>query len=138
MAAVNSSNLTKMKLIIVESPTKAKTISKFLGKEFRVESSYGHVRDLPEKSLGVDIEHNFEPKYVILPKAKKRVAELNSEAKKATEVILATDEDREGEAIAWHLSQALKISKMERIVFHEITENAIKEALKNPRNINMK
>ena len=92
MAAVNSSNLTKMKLIIVESPTKAKTISKFLGKEFRVESSYGHVRDLPEKSLGVDIEHNFEPKYVILPKAKKRVAELNSEAKKATEVILATDE----------------------------------------------
>ena len=138
MAAVNSSNLTKMKLIIVESPTKAKTISKFLGKEFRVESSYGHVRDLPEKSLGVDIEHNFEPKYVILPKAKKRVAELNSETKKATEVILATDEDREGEAIAWHLSQALKISKMERIVFHEITENAIKEALKNPRDINMK
>jgi DNA topoisomerase-1 len=127
-----------MKLIIVESPTKAKTISKFLGKEFRVESSYGHVRDLPEKSLGVDIEHNFEPKYVILPKAKKRVAELNSETKKATEVILATDEDREGEAIAWHLSQALKISKMERIVFHEITENAIKEALKNPRDINMK
>jgi len=138
LAAVNSSNLTKMKLIIVESPTKAKTISKFLGKEFRVESSYGHVRDLPEKSLGVDIEHNFEPKYVILPKAKKRVAELNSETKKATEVILATDEDREGEAIAWHLSQALKISKMERIVFHEITENAIKEALKNPRDINMK
>ncbi len=127
-----------MKLIIVESPTKAKTISKFLGSGFKVESSYGHVRDLPEKSLGVDIEHNFEPKYVILPKAKKRVAELNSEAKKATEVILATDEDREGEAIAWHLSQALKISKMERIVFHEITENAIKEALKNPRNINMK
>ncbi|MCX6813038.1 MAG: type I DNA topoisomerase [Candidatus Azambacteria bacterium] len=127
-----------MKLIIVESPTKAKTISKFLGKEFRVESSYGHVRDLPEKSLGVDIEHNFEPKYVILPKAKKRVAELNSETKKATEVILATDEDREGEAIAWHLSQALKIAKMERIVFHEITENAIKEALKNPRGINMK
>ncbi|MDP3003994.1 MAG: type I DNA topoisomerase [Candidatus Azambacteria bacterium] len=127
-----------MKLIIVESPTKAKTISKFLGKEFRVESSYGHVRDLPEKSLGVDIEHNFEPKYVILPKAKKRVAELNSEAKKATEVILATDEDREGEAIAWHLVQALKTPHFERIVFHEITENAIKEALKNPRNINMK
>ncbi len=138
MAAVNSSNLIKMKLIIVESPTKAKTISKFLGKEFVIESSYGHVRDLPEKSLGVDIEHNFEPKYVILPKAKKRVAELNSEAKKATRVILATDEDREGEAIAWHLVQALKISKSERIVFHEITESAIKEALKNPRVINMK
>ncbi|MEK7134986.1 MAG: toprim domain-containing protein, partial [Patescibacteria group bacterium] len=127
-----------MKLIIVESPTKAKTISKFLGEEFRVESSYGHVRDLPEKSLGVDIEHNFEPKYVILPKAKKRMAELNSETKKATEVILATDEDREGEAIAWHLSQTLKIAKMKRIVFHEITENAIKGALKNPREINMK
>jgi len=127
-----------MKLIIVESPTKARTISKFLGKEFSVESSYGHVRDLPEKSLGVDIENNFEPKYIILPKAKKRVAELNLKAKKATEVILATDEDREGEAIAWHLTQALKILKMERIVFHEITENAIKEALKNPRDINMK
>ncbi|MDP2946320.1 MAG: type I DNA topoisomerase [bacterium] len=127
-----------MKLIIVESPTKAKTISRFLGSDFVVESSYGHVRDLPGKSLGVDIEHNFEPKYVILPKAKKRVAELNSKTKKATEVILATDEDREGEAIAWHLSQALKISKMKRIVFHEITENAIKEALKNPRDINMK
>ncbi len=138
MAAVNSSNLTKMKLIIVESPTKAKTISKFLGKEFNVESSYGHVRDLPEKSLGVDTLHNFEPQYVILPKAKKRVTELNLEAKKATAVILATDEDREGEAIAWHLIQALKISKIERIVFHEITENAIKEALKNPRDINMK
>ncbi|MEK9170952.1 MAG: type I DNA topoisomerase [Patescibacteria group bacterium] len=147
-----------MKLIIVESPTKAKTISKFLSKDFVVESSYGHVRDLPEKSLGVDIEHDFEPKYVILPKAKKRVAELKSEAKKATGVILATDEDREGEAIAWHLVQALglnelknkksppagnrpkgeKIKIFERIVFHEITENAIKEALKNPRDINMK
>jgi len=137
-----------MKLIIVESPTKAKTISKFLGKDFVVESSYGHVRDLPEKSLGVDIEHNFEPKYIILPKAKKRVAELKSGAKKATEVILATDEDREGEAIAWHLVQALGLEtsnlksqiskKIERIVFHEITENAIKEALKNPRDINMK
>ena len=138
MAAANSPNLTKMKLIIVESPTKAKTISKFLGDEFVIESSYGHVRDLPEKSLGVDTDRNFEPKYVILPKAKKRVAELNSKTKKATEVILATDEDREGEAIAWHLSQALKISKMERIVFHEITENAIKEALKNPRGIDMK
>jgi len=128
-----------MKLIIVESPTKAKTISKFLGDEFVIESSYGHVRDLPEKSLGVDTERNFEPKYVILPKAKKRVAELNSKSKKAAEVILATDEDREGEAIAWHLSQALGgVKKFERIVFHEITENAIKEALKNPRGIDLK
>ena len=129
-----------MKLIIVESPTKAKTIAKFLGEEFKIESSYGHVRDLPEKQLGVDVENNFEPKYVILPKAKKRVAELKSEAKKAIEVVLATDEDREGEAIAWHLTQALSLGKIkfERIVFHEITENAIKEALKNPREINMK
>ncbi|MCX6813761.1 MAG: type I DNA topoisomerase [Candidatus Azambacteria bacterium] len=129
-----------MKLIIVESPTKARTISKFLGKEFIIESSYGHVRDLPEKSLGVDIERDFEPKYEILPKAKKRVAELKSETKKTTGVILATDEDREGEAIAWHLTQAFGLEKLkfERIVFHEITENAIKKALKNPRGINMK
>ena len=98
-----------MKLILVESPTKSNTIQKFLGEDYKVLASYGHVRDLPEKSLGVDIEHNFEPKYVILPKAKKRVAELNSETKKATEVILATDEDREGEAIAWHLTQALSL-----------------------------
>jgi len=137
-----------MKLILVESPTKSNTLQKILGGNYKVLASYGHVRDLPEKSLGVDLEHNFEPKYVILPKAKKRVAELNSETKKATEVILATDEDREGEAIAWHLVQALNLNKLknqkskvksfERIVFHEITENAIKEALKNPRDINMK
>ncbi len=130
-----------MKLIIVESPTKAKTISKFLGEGFEIESSYGHVRDLPEKSLGVDIENNFEPKYVIIPKAKKRVSELGAEAKKSSEVILATDEDREGEAIAWHLLNALKIPKskpVERIVFHEITAHAIKDALKNPREIDMK
>ena len=140
-----------MKLIIVESPTKANTISKFLGKEFIVKSSYGHVRDLPEKSLGIDIEHNFEPKYVILPKAKKRVAELNSETKKATEVILATDEDREGEAISWHLIQALGLGnskfkiqnskfqpKVDRIVFHEITKLAIEQALKKPREIDLR
>jgi len=129
-----------MKLIIVESPTKARTISQFLGSDFKVESSYGHVRDLPEKKLGIDLEKDFEPQYVILPKAKKRVAELKSEAKKSEKVILATDEDREGEAISWHLIQALglddgKISKTERIVFHEITKTAIENALKNPRNI---
>ena len=129
-----------MKLIIVESPTKARTISQFLGSDFKVESSYGHVRDLPEKKLGIDLEKDFEPQYTILPKAKKRVAELKSEAKKSEKVILATDEDREGEAISWHLIQALglddgKISKTERIVFHEITKTAIENALKNPRNI---
>lgn len=127
-----------MKLIIVESPTKAKTISKFLGSEFKIESSYGHVRDLPEKKLGIDLLKNFEPSYVILPKAKKRVAELKSEAKKSEKVILATDEDREGEAISWHLVSALELKNKipyERIVFHEITKSAIENALKNPRDI---
>ena len=125
-----------MKLIIVESPTKAKTISKFLDDEFKVESSYGHVRDLPEKSLGVDTLHNFTPQYTIIPKAKKRVAELKSEARAAKEVVLATDEDREGEAIAWHLTKALELncSKTERIVFHEITKSAIEKALRTATN----
>src|SRR3989339_1104203 len=100
-----------MKLIIVESPMKARTISQFLGSNFKVESSYGHVRDLPEKKLGVDTEKNFEPQYVILPKAKKRVAELKSAAKKSEKVILATDTDREGEAISWHLINALGLEK---------------------------
>ena len=128
-----------MKLIIVESPTKAKTISQFLGNGFNVESSYGHVRDLPEKKLGIDTEHNFEPQYVILPKAKKRVTELKNKSKKSEKVILATDEDREGEAISWHLIQALGLEnyKVERIVFHEITKSAIENALKNPRDIDM-
>ncbi len=129
-----------MKLIIVESPTKAKTISKFLGKDFVIESSFGHVRDLPEKKLGIDLEKNFEPQYVILPKAKKRVAELKSVAKKATKIILATDGDREGEAISWHLINALGLKKKphERIVFHEITRSAIDAALAAPREIDMR
>ncbi len=137
-----------MKLIIVESPTKARTISQFLGSDFKVESSYGHIRDLPKHKLGIDIENDFEPQYVILPKAKKRVAELKADAKKSEKVILATDEDREGEAISWHLVQALglneiknkksKIKSVERIVFHEITKSAIEAALKNPRSIDMK
>ncbi|MDO8591141.1 MAG: type I DNA topoisomerase [bacterium] len=129
-----------MKLIIVESPTKAKTISKFLGSGFKVESSFGHVRDLPEKKLGIDILKNFEPQYVILPKAKKRVADLKSEAKKSEKVILATDGDREGEAISWHLVNALGLQKKphERIVFHEITKVAIDAALAAPRKIDMR
>ncbi|MBU4285127.1 type I DNA topoisomerase [Patescibacteria group bacterium] len=126
-----------MNLIIVESPTKAKTIKQFLGKGFEVESSFGHMRDLPQKELAIDVENNFEPNYVIIPKAKKVVAALKEKAKKSQEVILATDEDREGEAIAWHLTQALKLKNPKRIVFHEITKTAIEEALKNPRNINM-
>ena len=131
-----------MKLVIVESPTKAKTISRFLGKDFVIESSYGHVRDLPKSQLGVDVENNFAPKYIIPLKARKNVSALKQKAVKAEKIILATDEDREGEAIAWHLISALGLEdrprdNIERIVFHEITERAIKEALKNPREIDM-
>src|SRR3989338_4663795 len=129
-----------MKLVIVESPTKARTISKFLGKDFMVESSFGHIRDLPKSKLGVDIENNFQPQYIIPTKAKKNVTALKKKAQKADEVILATDEDREGEAIAWHLTQVLELENkehVERIVFHEITKSAIEEALKNPREINI-
>ncbi len=130
-----------MNLVIVESPTKAKTISQFLGSDFIVKSSYGHVRDLPKGNLGVDVEHKFKPKYVIPTKAKKNVSELKSYAEKADTIILATDEDREGEAIAWHLLEALGLNKktnskkIERIVFHEITKKAIDDALANPREI---
>ncbi len=128
-----------MNLIIVESPTKAKTISKFLDKKYKVESSFGHIRDLPAKEMGVDIENNFTPKYVIPTKSRKTVSGLKSAAAKATEVILASDEDREGEAIAWHLAQALKLDdkKIKRIVFHEITKEAILKALKTPRQIDI-
>lgn len=129
-----------MNLVIVESPTKARTISAFLTGDFLIKSSYGHIRDLPEKTLGVDVENNFEPKYIIPQKAKKRIIELKNLAKKSQKIILATDEDREGEAIAWHLAQVLEIinsKKYERIVFHEITKEAIEEALKNPRKIDM-
>src|SRR3989344_8826320 len=130
-------------LIVVESPTKAKTISRFLSGDFVVRSSYGHIRDLPQKSLGIDVAHDFEPKYVIPQKAKQNVSQLKKDAEKAEKIILATDEDREGEAIAWHLVRALGLEdkpedKIERIVFHEITEKAIKEALKNPRGLDLK
>src|SRR3990167_4539201 len=128
-----------MKLIIVESPTKARTISQFLGKNFTVLSSYGHVRDLPRKELGIDIENDFKPKYVIPLNAKKQVMALKEQAKKSDAVVLATDGDREGEAIAWHIANILKLKneQCERIVFHEITKKAIEEALKNPRKINL-
>lgn len=128
-----------MKLVIVESPTKAKTISKFLGKDFDVKSSFGHIRDLPKKEMGIDIEHDFEPKYIIPTKAKTRVSELKKLAKKADDVILATDEDREGEAISWHLVSALGLDpeKSKRIVFHEITKTAIEKALESPRNLDL-
>jgi len=127
-----------MNLIIVESPTKAKTIAKFLGSDYKVESSFGHIKDLPKSEMGIDIEHGFEPKYIIPTKARKLVTSLKSLAKKSDEVILASDEDREGEAIAWHLAKALGLdeTKTKRIVFHEITKDAILEAMKHPRNIN--
>ncbi len=126
-----------MNLVIVESPTKAKTISHFLGKDYKIESSYGHIRDLPKSKMGIDLENNFEPQYIIPKKAQKNVTSLRKLSEKAKAVIIATDEDREGEAIAWHLAQALKLDeiKTERIVFHEITKGAIENALKSPRHI---
>jgi DNA topoisomerase-1 len=129
--------MVKKSLVIVESPTKAKTISKFLGGNFVVTSSMGHVRDLPKSKLGVDTEHGFEPKYVVPAAAKALVTDLKLKAKNASEVILATDEDREGEAIAWHLAQTLKLNekKLKRIVFHEITKTAIAKALESPRGL---
>ncbi len=129
-----------MQLVIVESPTKSKTISKFLGADYKVLSSYGHIRDLPEDEFGIDIENNFKPKYIIPVKSKKIVQLLAEETQKANLTILATDEDREGEAIAWHLSQVLNLNGQkpyQRIVFHEITKKAVEEALKNPRKIDM-
>jgi DNA topoisomerase I len=129
-----------MNLIIVESPTKAKTISKFISSKYKVESSFGHIRDLPKSTMGVDIDNNFEPRYIIPTKTKKLVTKLKTMAAKADEIILAVDEDREGEAIAWHLFEALELKKekTKRIVFHEITKDAILEALENPRDLNMK
>ncbi len=150
-----------MDLIIVESPTKAKTIGKFVGSKYVVESSYGHIRDLPKSKTGIDVAHDFKPDYEIPAKAKPVVANLKALAKKADRVILATDADREGEAIAWHLVQALDLdrnakreprdekkkqnetsavsldpNRVQRIVFHEITKNAILEALERPGKLN--
>lgn len=127
-------------LVIVESPAKAKTIEKYLGKDYSVKSSFGHIRDLPKKGLNIDIEHDFAPSYEINPDKKKVVAELRKAAKDATDVWLASDEDREGEAIAWHLTQALKLDpkKTKRIVFHEITKTAIENAIKTPRTVDLK
>ena len=124
-------------LVIVESPAKAKTIEKFLGPDFKVVSSYGHVSDLPDKELGVDVEQNFLPKYTVSSDKKKLVSELKSLAKKSNTVWLASDEDREGEAIAWHLSNVLELQKenTKRIVFNEITKTAINHAIEHPRQI---
>lgn len=124
-------------LVIVESPAKAKTIEKFLGSDFQVESSYGHIADLPSKEIGVDVEHGFTPKYEVSPDKKALVSKLKTLSKKAETVWLASDEDREGEAISWHLAEELNLDKKKtkRIVFHEITKNAILKAIENPREI---
>lgn len=124
-------------LVIVESPAKAKTIEKFLGKDFTVKSSNGHIRDLAKKDLGIDISNNFEPNYIVSADKKNIVSELKKLAKQAEVVWLASDEDREGEAISWHLAEELKLSKekTKRIVFNEITKNAILKAIENPRDI---
>ncbi len=124
-------------LVIVESPAKAKTIEGFLGKDFTVKSSFGHIRDLPGKDISIDIENNFQPKYIISSDKKKIVTELKKLAKGAEMVWLATDEDREGEAISWHLVEALGLNEKQtkRIVFHEITKTAITRAIENPRTI---
>ena len=126
-------------LVIVESPAKAKTIEKFLGKDYKVLSSYGHIRDLKKKKFSIDVQHDFTPEYEIPAEKKKLVAELKKEADKADTVWLASDEDREGEAISWHLYEVLglKPEHTKRIVFHEITKDAIKHAVENPRNIDI-
>ena len=126
-------------LVIVESPAKAKTIEKYLGKDFKVMSSYGHIRDLPKKDA-IDIENGFEPRYEVPSDKKKLVADLRKNSKAVEKVWLASDEDREGEAIAWHLYDELKLtdSNTERIVFHEITKGAILKAIENPRKVNLK
>ena len=126
-------------LVIVESPEKAKTIEKFLGKDYTVKSSKGHIRDLSKKEMSIDVENNYEPEYHISDDRHKLVAELKKDAAEAEQVWLASDEDREGEAIAWHLQETLNLDKekTKRIVFHEITKSAILNAIENPRKINM-
>ena len=126
-------------LVIVESPAKAKTISKYLGKNYTVEASMGHVRDLPKSKLGVDIEDNFNPKYITIRGKGELISKLKKAAKKADKIYLATDPDREGEAISWHLANILKISEDEtcRIVFNEITKSAVKDSIKGARKINL-
>lgn len=125
-------------LVIVESPGKIKTISKYLGSDYTVMASFGHVRDLPKTKMGIDTKHNFEPQYIVPKEKKKVITDLKSKIKKGTTVYIATDEDREGEAIGWHLVEALELTKhpdLKRIVFHEITKPAIEAAVANPRSI---
>ena len=126
-------------LIIVESPAKVKTISKFLGRQYTVRSSVGHIRDLPKSQLGVDVENHFAPKYITIRGKGDLIKELKDAAKKSDKVLLATDPDREGEAISWHLSKILNIDEETdcRIAFNEITESAVKNAISHPRKLDM-
>src|SRR5690348_1356792 len=121
-------------LVIVESPAKARTIGKYLGPSYRVRATVGHVRDLPEKGLGIDVEHGFKPTYVTVPGKEKTLSELKSAAKIADRVFLATDPDREGEAIAWHVAETIKhngAGPVRRVMFHEITRDAVQNAIRN-------
>src|SRR5690554_1291675 len=126
-------------LVIVESPAKAKTIKKFLGSNYEVVASNGHVRDLPKSQMGIDIANDYEPKYITIRGKGELLAKLRKEVKKADKVYLATDPDREGEAISWHLSHALKLDNniANRIVFNEITKNAVKASIKQARKLDM-
>ncbi|MBO7548743.1 MAG: type I DNA topoisomerase, partial [Clostridia bacterium] len=126
-------------LIIIESPNKIPAIKSFLGKGYKVAASVGHVRDLPKSKLGIDIENNYEPQYINIRGKGEIINQLKKDAKKADIVYLATDPDREGEAISWHLEQALELdpAKTKRITFGEVTKSAFREALKNPRGIDM-
>src|SRR6266480_3228518 len=127
-------------LVIVESPAKAKTINKYLGRDFKVIASMGHVRDLPKSKLGVDVDNGFVPEYSVLPSRVKVVKELKEAAKGVTNIYIATDPDREGEAIGWHLAEELgtKKKKIHRLMFNEITKRAVQEAIKHPGKINLK
>src|SRR6188474_1359305 len=127
-------------LVVVESPAKAKTINKYLGREYTVLASMGHVRDLPKSKLGVDVDEGFAPVYELLATRKKVIAELKSAAKDATDIYIATDPDREGEAIGWHLAEELgtKKKKIHRLMFNEITKKAVQEAMNHPGKIDMK
>ena len=146
MATAKTSKTTKTAkaakktLVIVESPSKAKTIGKYLGSSYKVVASVGHVRDLPKSKLGIDIENDFEPQYIAIRGKGDLIKELKKEAKQAGKIYLATDPDREGEAISWHLAFLLGIDPQTpcRIVFHEITKDAIKNAVKHPRPIDLK
>src|SRR5213592_924756 len=126
-------------LLIVESPAKAKTIEKILGEDFEVKSCYGHIRDLEKDDMGIDVKHNYKPRYIVPEDKQKVVKDLKQLAKKSKEVWLATDEDREGEAISWHLCEVLGLdpATTKRIVFHEITKPAIQRAVREPRTVNM-